>query len=316
MAGFLTSNTDHLTRGDVWTAEMKDIYYADLMAQKYVRMLDFPDGDTMHIPSLGQFQVSDYVEGQAVKYNAMDTGDFEFSVNKYKQTGTYISRKAQQDLFYASQLVSSFVPKQMRAIAEQMETDVLAVGPNAQTPSDTNAINGAAHRWIGSGTNETIDVKDFALALNSLQMANVPMTNLVAIVHPSVEYKLNTLTNIVNVSNNPMWEGIVTSGFRTGMRFIKNIYGFDVYVSMFLKTGLTDTIGGRTAGAGVANLFFHASNGTESPFVGAVRQAPKVDSKFNMDYQRDEYVVTCRYDYAVFRPEGYVTVITDTDQVA
>lgn len=316
MAGFMTSNTDYLNRANIWTQEMKDTLHADMIgAQKYVRMLDFPEGDTLNIPSLGTFEVNDYAEGQPVKYTDMATGNFTFSVNKYKQTGTYISRKAQQDLFYASQLVSSFVPEQMRALEEKMESDVLAVGPDAQTASSLNAINGASHRWIGSGTSETIDIKDFALALNSLQMANVPMTNLVAIVHPSVEYKFNTLTNLVNVSNNPMWEGIVTTGFRTGMRFIKNIYGFDVYVSMFLEDGISETINGVTASTGVANLFFSAAPNV-LPFVGAIRQAPRVDSEFNKDYQRDEFVVTCRYDFKLFRPENLVVVITDTDQVS
>ncbi len=316
MAGFSTTNTDNLTRANIWTQEMKDIFYADLFATKYVRMLDFPDGDTLNIPSIGQFEVQDYAENLPVRYTAMDTGNFTFTINKYKQTGTYITRKAKQDMFYASQLVSSFVPKQMRAIAEQMEKDVLALGPDSQTPTSTNTVNGAPHRWIGSGTNETIDVKDFALALNSLQMANVPMTNLVSIVHPSVEYKLNTMTNIVNVSNNPMWEGIVATGHRTGMRFIKNIYGFDVYVSMFLKTGINEQIGTPTASTGVANLFFSAAGGDSLPFVGAVRQAPTVDTEFNKDFQRDEYVVTCRYGHKVYRPENLVVVITDTDQVS
>jgi hypothetical protein len=148
-------------------------------------------------------------------------------------------------------------------------------------------------------------------------MASVPMTNLVAIVHPSVEYKLNTLTNLVNMSNNPMWQGVVTTGLRTGLRFSRNIYGFDVYVSQFLKTNTSsEAIGGVTAAAGVNNLFFSAGSGGSNPFVGAVRQEPKVDTEFNKDYQRDEWVVTCRYGYKLFRPESVVCVVTDTDQVS
>lgn len=320
MAGFMSTNTDNLTRANIWSQELKDTLQADLMAQQYVRMIDFPDGDTLNIPSIGTIEVNDYTEGQPVRYTAMDTGNFTLTINKYKQTGTYITRQAQQDLFYASQLTSSFVPKQMRALAEQMEADVFKVGTpdgtGGQTTASTNAINGASHRWVGNGTSETIDVKDFALALNSLQMANVPMTNLVAIVHPSVEYKLNTLTNIVNVSNNPRWEGIVATGHRTGMRFIKNIFGFDVYVSQFLWTNTaSETISGVTAAAGVNNLFFSAASDV-LPFVGAVRQSPRVDTEFNKDFQRDEFVVTCRYGHKLFRPENLVIVVTDTDQVS
>lgn len=317
---FQSNNTDYLTRTNLWSAELKSVFEADLMAQKYVRMIDFADGDTLNIPSLGQFEVSDYTEGQAVRYSAYDTGNFTFTINEYKQVGTYITRKAKQDLFYAEQLVSSFVPKMSRALAEQMEADIFAIGPDGQTASNANSINGAPHRWVANGTNETIDVKDFALALNALQMANAPLTNLVAIVHPSVEYKLNTLTNITNVSNNPMWQGIIETGHRTGMRFSRNIYGWDVYVSQFLKTGVNETItahgAAKTSAAGVANLFMSVAPGDSMPFIGAVRQAPIVDSEFNKDLQRDEFVVTCRYGYKVYRPESYCVVITDTDQVA
>lgn len=316
MAGFSASNTDNLTRANIWSQELKDIFQFDLMAQQYVRMIDFPDGDTLNIPSIGQFEMQDYAENMPARYTAMDTGNFTFTISEYKQVGTYITRKAKQDLFYASQLVSSFVPKMSRALAEQMERDVLAIGPSGQTASAVNAVNGANHRWVGSGTNETIDVKDFALALNSLQMAGAPATNLTAIVHPSVEYALNTLPNITNMSNNPTWTGLIEKGHRTGMRFVKNVYGFDVYVSQFLTTALTDTIGGRTAAAGAANLFFSAAPGDSMPFIGAVRQAPIVDTEFNKDYQRDEFMVTCRYGYKLFRPENLVVVITDTDQVA
>ena len=167
---------------------------------------------------------------------------------------------------------------------------------------------------MGSGTGDTISVVDFAKALYALQKANVPATNLVAIVDPSVEFTLNTLTNIVNVSNNPRWEGIVSSGISTGMKFIKNIYGFDVYVSQNLKNGISETVSGNAITNGVANLFFSATSDL-LPFVGNVRQAPKVDSEYNKDLQRDEYVTTCRYGFKLYRPENLVTVLTDNSQV-
>ncbi|WP_250508391.1 hypothetical protein, partial [Caballeronia sp. GAFFF3] len=79
--------------------------------------------------------------------------------------------------------------------------------------------------FLGSGTSEAITVADFARARYSLKKANVPDMNLVAIVDPSVEYTLNTLSNLTNVSNNPMWEGVITSGLASGRKFVKNIYG-------------------------------------------------------------------------------------------
>src|SRR5690606_8269494 len=151
---------------------------------------------------------------------------------------TYITKKAKQDGYYMAQLVSKFVPYQARAIDEKVETDILALAAagalGGQTGSNANMINGAAHRFIGSGANETIALADFAKALYALKKANMPDNNLIAIVDPSVEYTINTMTNLVNVSNNPRWEGVITSGIASGHRFVKNIFGFDVYVSNYL----------------------------------------------------------------------------------
>jgi hypothetical protein len=316
MSGFSVTSNDHLIRSNLWSNQLKEVFDAELLGMKWVDMItDFPDGETINIPSIGQAEVLDYAEGQAVKYTGMDTGNFTFSIDQYKSSATYITNKMKQDSFYMSRLVSSFVPKQNRAIMAAMETKILSVGPDGQTSANTNAINGAAHRWIGQGTNETMSVLDFAKAKYALQKANVPMTNLVAIVDPSVEYAINAITNISNLSDNPRWEGIITSGMASGMRFVKNIYGFDVYVSQFLKVNsASEQIGTPTAAAGVNNLFFSAA-ADALPIVGAVRQAPKVDSEYNKDLQREEYVTTCRYAFKLFRPENMVCVVTDTDQV-
>ena len=101
------------------------------------------------------------------------------------------------------------------------------------------------------------------------------------------------------------------------MRFSRNIFGFDVYTSQNLKSGITETLaaGGPSANSnpstdGVANLFFSAAPDV-LPFVGVMRQPPKVDSEYNKDFQRDEYVTTCRYGFKLFRPENMVVVISD-----
>jgi hypothetical protein len=315
MAGFSTGNNEHLIRSQIWSTQLKEVLEDELFAMKYVDMLEgFPDGDTFNIPSIGQAEVRDYDEGQAIQYTAMDTGNFTFTITEYKSSATYIYNKFKQDTFYMNQLVSSFVPKMQRALMKAFEVDVLETGPDGQTASDTNTINGAYHRWVASGTNEVITVEDYAKALYALQKANVPATNLVAIVDPSVEYELNTLTNLANVSNNPRWEGIVSSGMSSGMKFIKNIYGFDTYVSQNLKSSISETIGSDSVTAGVANVFFSAAPDV-LPIVGSIRQPVKVESEYNKDMQRDEYVTTKRYGLKLYRPENMVVVLSDTDQV-
>jgi hypothetical protein len=314
MAGFTTA-VDHLTRSNLWSSQLKEVLEDELMAMKYVDMItDFPDGDTLNIASIGQAEVLDYDEGQAIRYTAMDTGNFTFTINEYKSSATYITNKYKQDGFNMARLVSQFVPKQHRAIAKSMEVDILNLGYAGQTASNLNLINTAPHRWVAKGSSNVLVPQDFAKAKFSLQKANVPMTNLVAIVDPSAEYQLSTISNIVNVSNNPRWEGIVASGMSTGMKFIANIYGFDVYTSANLPSGISETIDSRACTNGVANYFFSAA-GDILPFVGSIRQPPKVDSDYNKDLQRDEYVTTCRYGFKLYRPENLVTVISDASVV-
>jgi len=310
MAGNTVSTLSLLKRAEVWSAELKEILRDELQGMKYVNWLDsFPDGDTFKIPSLGDATINNYTEDAAVTYDALDDAQFTFSITEYVQAGNYLTRKAEQDVFYANQVLSQFVPLQERALMERVETDIMAL-QSGQTAGNANTINGAAHRMIGSGTSNAIAVADFAKALHSLKTAKVPQRNLVAIVDPSVEYEMNTLSQLTSVSNNPRWEGIVNSGIATGMSFVANIYGFDVYTSNYIDDIASETIGATTVTNGKANMFFSADS-TILPFVGAWRQMPTVDTEFNKDYQRTEFVTTARYGLKLYRPENLVTVITE-----
>lgn len=333
MAGHNSANIDALIRSEVWSNQLKDVLTDELMASGYVRWInDFPDGNQLTIPSIGTLDSNDYVEDQAVQYSALDTGEFNFTINKYKSSATYITNKAKQDSFYASELISSFVPKQSRAIREALEVDIFKEGqPTTGNPAgyqvaaSLNSINGAAHRFVGSqvvNSVQTLGPQDFARARYSLKKANVPDENLIAIVDPSVEYVINTLTNLTSVQNNPRWEGIINTGIAKGMTFITNIYGFDVYTSQRLplcgqnQTGTSETINSVASGANaVCNLFFSASPDV-LPYIGAWRQMPKVDGEYNKDFQREEYVTTARYGVKIYRPENLVVGLSSTGVVA
>jgi len=320
MSGMTTTNSAQLIRSELWSSELKDILRDEMMAQKYVRMLDgFPDGDTFTIPSIGQLAVDDYEEDTDVLFRPMDTGEFQFTITEYLSSGTYITKKAQQDAFYAAQLEAAFVPEQERAIMAHFETTTLAAPESGVSANSNQSIDGIEHRWAAGGSGAIFQVQDFARARYALKKANVPDTNLIAIVDPSVEYTLNTLTNLVSVADNPRWEGIVSDGIATGMKFVKNVYGFDVYTSNYLKS-VTDSALPTAADANVdfstvngkANLFFSAAQNV-SPLVGAWRQAPQVDYEYNKNKQRHEYVTTARYGVKLFRPENMVSIVSKTN---
>jgi hypothetical protein len=330
----ITSNITNLTRTSVWSNELKEVLLDELTGQGHVRWLPFEGGNsTLNIPSIGEGTARNYVEDTPVVYDSLDTGNFQFSITEYLQSGNYITEKARQDLFYASQLEAAFVPKQARAIAERLETDIykLALGgaSGGQTVSDLNAINGYGHRWVGAGadngTNQfQIGLADFSRSLFALKKANVPSQSLIAIVDPSVEYTINNLSNLISPASttSPMWGDLLTTGIGTGPRFLRNIFGFDIYVSNYLcgagAAGAgAETINSRVmASGGVCNIMFSAADQTLLPFVGSWGQMPKVDGEYNKDFQREEYVTTCRYGLKVYRPENLIVVISNTAVVA
>jgi hypothetical protein len=316
--GFTTVTDEHLRRANVWSRDLKSLLIDELMGMRFVRLLtDFPDGTTFNIPSVGEAETADFAEGQAIKYNRMDTGNFTFTFSQYKYSANSISAKFKRDSYWASDVEAMFVPRQHRALMEAVETRILSRGNSGQTASSLNTINGGDHRWVGGGTNETISLQDFPRARYSLFKANVPMTNLVAILDPSAIYALQTQTNVVNLlSPDPQWQGVVKSGAVTGMRFQFSLYGFDVYESNYLPGSIAETISGRTTTTAVANQFFSAADGDIKPIIGGFRQMPTVFSEFNKDLMQDEYVTIAEYDFKLYRPENMVVVLTDNDQVS
>jgi len=304
---------DHLVRTELWSSELKDILQEQLMGTKYVRMLNgFPDGNTFNIPSVGELPMREVAENTPVTYDSMDTGEFTFSIDRYVEAATFITDKAKQDSYYSQQLIGMFPTKMRRALDENLEGSVFALA-NTQTVDNTNTINGADHRFVASGSSNTVlSLDDFAKAKYALDKAQAGGTR-VAIIDPSQEYVFNNLVGAQAFTNNPAFGGIVNGGFVnevTGMRFIRNIFGFDVYVSNFLATPTDTTIDSVSVPATPVTNIFMSVGGDLTPFVGAYRQLPRVEYERNKDLRRDEYVMNARFGLKLYRPECLVGVIT------
>lgn len=320
MAGFQSSVvTTDLVRTNLWSDQLKDILKDILQGQRFVNwMTNFPDGTTFNIPSIGEIPMRDVSELNPVVYDTMDTGNFTFTIGNYVEAATFITDKAKQDSYYSDQLIAQFIPKMKRAIEENLETKIFDLA-NSQTAANANSINGASHRFVARGnTNTTLVLEDFAAAKFALDKASTTAQR-IAVVDPSQEFALNTLTNLVNVSNNPAFEGVMNEGLvnsTTGMRFVKHIFGFDTYVSNYLDViSGTEAINGDTRGSitspsGAVQNLFMSVGGDETPFKGAWRQMPNVEFSRNKDLRRDEYVMNARYGLKLYRPEALVVVLS------
>lgn len=278
---------------------------------------DFGDGDTLYIPVMGETTLRDYVEGTPVQYDAVDTGQISLTITEYVSAASSVSRKLQQDGYKAKAMEAAIPGQHLRLIRERYESDLLQT-QDAQTAANTNTINSFAHRWVAyNGTTVgVLSLEDFLYAKLSFDKAYVPEEGRIAIVDPIVEAQLNYLLGAQAFTNNPQFGGLIETGFGKNHRFLRNIHGFDIWVSNRLPSIASETINGgphassRAATNFVANLFACVADDQITPFMGAWRQMPHTDGEFNKDLQQDEYVSTARWGFGLQRPESLIVVHT------
>lgn len=305
-----TTNNAELIRTNIWAREIKDVLQEELQMDQHVRWItEFPDGDTLNIPTLSEMTVRNYSEGAQISLDDPTTGNFTLAIDKYYQTGFKVPEKFKHDSFYVNIATSNFVSKLTRAIMEQKESDIANL-QSGQTASDPNTINGVDHRWVGTGTGEVITLADMQKAKLALDKAKVARTGRRAFVDPKDTYQLQQISNVISQdvygSNAFLKEGM------QGTMFVGRFAGFDLFESLFLDT-LTETITATAPGAGAltgtsatANMFV----GQEA-FIGAMRAMPDMKFWFDHNTRSDVYHVTIRYGIKLFRPESLVTVITE-----
>lgn len=312
-----TQNTSPLIKGQIFSdyilTQILDGFLPDNL---YRNVSDFGDGDTIFIPVIGETVIRDYAEDQAVVYDPIDTGQVSLVISEYKQGGTYITNKLRQDAYALAAAEAQIPTDHLRKIQESFETGLLAL-VNSQTLGDPNTINGFDHRWVaGTGSNNTLDLEDFLYAKLSADKKNWPDENRIVLVDPISEAALNKQVAGQAFVNNPMFEGMVTEGFARGKRFVRNIFGWDVWTTNRLPRVASETITGGPQAAetsvtdGVVNIFMSAQDDQHIPFMGAWRQMPKTDGEYNKDRQRDEYVTTARWGLGLQRRETLMGVVS------
>jgi len=332
MAGIdSTWGSTHLQRSEIFSAQMKEMLRDELIAQQYVRWLTEIPSDSIRtglfINSVGTLEVDDWQEHVSLPERRMDTGQFQFNIDEFKGLKVPYTDHFLETSFQANEVLSRTPMEMKRAMDVYLEGKIMELG-NEQTLSSANTINNARHRFVGAGTgtavpNDHLTPEDFAYAKYALKKANVPLTGLVAVVSPEEEFYLSTLSNLTDLSYNPRWEGIVETGLldTTGIRFIRNIYGFDVYVSEYVAETTTDESGGLTTYDGSAiqgadttgyntNLFFSMADDMVKPFVGAWGRTPRMATWRDDDIETEYHQLTGSFGLGLYRPESLVSILT------
>ena len=279
---------------------------------------DFPSGTTLDIKVVGSATIRDQEENKPIQYDPIDTSTVNLTITDYVGDGWYINDVLRQDGAQIESLHAARGKESTRALQEHFESRFLQTCNDAQTANGTNSINSHAHRIVGNGTARIIELADFAHMKLAFDKANVSGGGRIAVVDPVVEATINTLTNLVNVSNNPQFEGIITEGFARDHKFVRNIFGWDIYTSNRLDTvgveaAAVDRLGNTTAtvAGDIANVFMSVLDDSTKPIMGAWRQMPSVEGERNKDLARDEYVTRSRFGFGAQRTESLGVIMTN-----
>ena len=318
----LTSNTTAFIEAQQYSQFILENLHDYLLPEGMWRdVTDFGSGTTLNIKTVGTVTIQDAAEDTPLNYSPIDTGTITLSITDYVGDGWKVSDDLREDGSQVDTLMAMRAMESTRALGEHHETRFLNVANAAQTAANLNLVNGRPHRWVGSaaGNARTVTLDDFIAMKLAFDKANVPAGGRIAIVDPVVEATLNSLQNLVNVSNNPMFEGMVTEGFARDHKFVRNIFGWDIYTSNFLPT-LTATeainassygLTSETAAIGdKANVFMCVADDACKPIMHAWRRAPKTEGWRDNEERADKYQVTSRYGLGAQRVDTLGVILT------
>lgn len=305
----LTSNTTAFIEQQIYSDFILMNLHDGLLGEQYYRNVsDFGSGDTINIPTVGSVTIQEGSENEAFTYNPIDTGRVTLTITDYVGDAWFVTDDMREDGTNIDALMSARSVESTRAIQENFETRFLEVANAGQDQSTANTINGFAHRIASAETNDVFHEHHLADMRLAFDKANVPMQGRVFIADPVVEATLNKKVTISNDITS-FAESVLRSGMSSGMRFVGQLFGFDIILSNRLPTGsLTD--GTETVANGVANIAMCVLDDQTKPVMGAWRRQPRVEGERNKDLRRDEFVVSCRFGLGVQRTDTLGVIIT------
>jgi len=319
----LTGNTTAFIEAQQYSQFILDNIHDYLLPGGLYRdVSDFGSGTTLNIKTVGTVTLQDAAEDTPLVYNPIDTGNITLTITDYVGDAWKVSDDLREDGSQIDALMGMRAMESTRALAEHHESRFLNVAGFAQTAGNLNLVNGRPHRWVAggaSGTNRIMTMSDFIAMKLAFDKAGVPASGRIAIVDPVVEATLNSLTNLVNVSNNPMFEGMVTQGFASSHKFIRNIFGWDIWTSNYLPTlTSTETLNASSYGLAndvaevgdVANVFMCVADDSTKPIMHAWRRQPKTEGWRDSEDRADKFQVTSRFGLGAQRLDTLGVIFT------
>ena len=318
----LTSNTTAFIESQQYSQFILENLHDYLLPEGMYRdVSDFGSGTALNIKTVGSVTIQDAQEDTPLVFSPIDTGTITLSITDYVGDAWKVTDDLREDGSQIDTLMAMRAQESTRALGENHETKFLNVANAAQTAAGLNLVNGRPHRWVGSAASNarTVTLNDFVSMKLAFDKANAPAGGRIAIVDPVVEASINSLANLINVSNNPMFEGMVTEGFARDHKFVRNVFGWDIYTSNFLPT-LTATeainassygLTSETAAVGdKANIFMCVADDTCKPIMHAWRRAPQTEGWRDNEERADKFQVTSRFGLGAQRVDTLGVILT------
>jgi len=310
----LTTNTRAFVEAEQYSSFILLNLHDGLLPESFYRnVTDFGSGDTLHIKTIGTVTIQDAAEDTPLVYNPIETGEITMSITDYKGDAWYVTDDIREDGTDIERLMAERASESTRAFQENFETRFLEVCNQAQTDANANLVNGFAHRIasaVATTDHENTFALDHMIAMRlAFQKANVPDDGNVFICDGTVEATLNRLVTITH-DVTPFGQKILEGGMARGMKFIMNLFGWNIITSNRLERGSFGD-GTTTVTNGVANIFMNVLDDQTKPIMHAWRRMPKSEGERNKDRARDEFVVRSRYGFGVQRVDTLGILITD-----
>ena len=289
-----------------------------LPTQFYRNVSDFAKGTTLNIKTVGTVALQEVAEGTPLIYNPIDTGSVTLSISDYAGDAWAISDILRQDGSDVEALLASRAMESTRAFQVDAESrflqqcaNVTSAGVDDATRS--NVVNGFAHNFKATGTNDTLVLADIIAMGLAFDKANVPAMGRVMIVDPVVAATMQLFfTANYQANSNPKFTSMLESSFVNEGRFVTTLYGFDIYTSNRLHVlDAIVSINGTNAAVGdVANIAMCVADDNCKPLMYASRQAPSAETSRNKDLRQDEFIVTARDGFGIQRNDTIGVIYT------
>ena len=309
----LTSNTQAFIEAEQYSDFILMNLHDGLLGEQYYRnVADFGSGTTLNIKTVGSVTIQEASENEALTYNPIESGTITLQITDYVGDAWYVTDDLREDGDQVDAIMAARSAESTRALQENFETRFLSVAQAGQTDANANTINGFAHRISSavatSGRENTFETDLLVSMRLAFDKANVPTNGRVFIADPVVEATLNRLVSITT-DVTPFAENILRNGMSSGMRFVGQLFGFDIILSNRLPTG-TFSDGTTSVSGAVANIAMCVLDDQCKPVMGAWRRMPRVEGERNKDLRRDEFVVTSRFGLGVQRVDTLGVIIT------